>query len=166
MSDPKKNDLYTKQLVQGAVIAALYTVLTLLLPATTAGTVEFRISEALTMLAALTPSAMPGRAIGCVLANVMHGAIILDIVFGSLATLLAAVMTYLTRKNIFVAAIWPAVFNGLIIGPLLKYAYHLDASLIVLILSVAAGEAVICYLLGIPLVKGLARTNIFKHVKQ
>ena len=166
MSDPKKNDLYTKQLVQGAVIAALYTVLTLLLPATTAGTVEFRISEALTMLAALTPSAIPGLAIGCVLANVMHGAIILDIVFGSLATLLAAVMTFLTRKNIFVAAIWPAVFNGLIIGPLLKYAYHLDASLIVLILSVAAGEAVICYLLGIPLVKGLARTNIFKHGKQ
>lgn len=162
MSELKKNDSYINKMVQGAAIAALYAVLTLILPATTAGTVEFRISEALTMLAALTPAAIPGLTIGCLIANMMHGAIVLDIVFGSLATFLAALMTYLTRKNLFIAAIWPAVFNGIIIGPLLKYAYHLDAPLGILILSVAAGEAVICYLLGIPLTKGLERTHIFK----
>ena len=166
MSEKRKNDLYVRKLVLGAVIAALYTALTLLLPATTAGTVEFRISEALTMLAALSSSAIPGLTIGCILANLMHGAILTDIIFGSLATFLAALMTYLTRKKIFVAAIWPAVFNGVIIGLLLKYAYHLDTPLYVLMLTVAAGEAVICYVLGIPLVKGLERTGIFKDVKK
>ena len=151
-----------EKLAQGAVIAAVYAVLTILLPATTAGTVEFRISEAVTLLAALTPAAIPGLTVGCLLANALHGAVILDVIFDSLATLLAALMTYLTRKNIFVAAVWPAVFNGLIIGPLLKYAYHLDAPLYILMLSVAGGELVICYLLGIPLAKGLQKTKAFK----
>ncbi len=154
-------DKAVRKLTEGAVIAAVYALLTILLPATTAGTVEFRISEAVTLLAALTPAAIPGLTIGCLLANALHGAVILDVVFGSLATLLAAVMTYLTRKNLLIAAAWPAVFNGLIIGPLLKYAYQLDGPLYILMLSVAAGEVVICYLLGIPLAKGLEKTKIF-----
>lgn len=159
------NDRTIKRFTEGAVIAAVYAMLTLLLPATIAGTVEFRLSEALTLLAALTPSAIPGLTIGCLLANFLHGAIILDVVFGSLATLLAALMTYLTRKNLLIAAAWPAVFNGLIIGLLLKYAYHMESPLYILMLSVAAGEAVICYLLGIQLVKGLQKTKIFDTQK-
>ncbi len=160
-----ESDRQVRLLVQGAVIAALYAVLTLILPVTAAGTVEFRISEALTLLAALTPAAIPGLTVGCVLANVLHGAVVLDVVFGSLATLLAAIATWTTRKNLFVAAVWPAIFNGLIVGLLLRYAYQMDAPLYVLMLSVAGGEAVICYALGIPLAKGLDKTGILENGK-
>ena len=158
-------DRSVRRLVEGAVIAALYAVLTLLLPVTTAGTVEFRISEALTLLAAVTPAAIPGLTVGCLLANLLHGAVVLDIIFGSLATLLAACCTWFTRKNIFVAAVWPAVFNGIIVGLLLKFAYQVDAPMYVLMLSVAGGEAVICYALGIPLIKGLEKTKILQNSK-
>ena len=63
------NDKSVRKLTEGAVIAAVYALLTILLPATTAGTVEFRISEAVTLLAALTPAAIPGLTVGCLLAN-------------------------------------------------------------------------------------------------
>ena len=159
-------DERTLWLTQSAVIAALYAVFTLILPVNAAGTVEFRISEALTMIAALTPAAVPGLTIGCVLANILHGAALLDVIFGSLATLLAAAATYLTRKNIWVAAVWPAVFNGLIVGLLLKYVYQMEMSLPLLMLSVAAGELVICYVLGIPLVKLLEKTSLFRKEKK
>ena len=108
---------------------------------------------------------MIGLTVGCLLANLLHGAVLLDIIFGSLATFLAALMTYKTRKNIYIAAVWPAVFNGLIVGLLLKFAYHLETPLYLLMLSVAAGELAICYILGIPLAKALDKTNILKSEK-
>ena len=147
-------------LVQGAVIAALYALLTLILPLSLPGTVELRLSEALTLLPALTPAAIPGLTIGCLIANLMHGAVLLDVIFGTLATLLAAVAVYYLRNRLLIAALMPALFNGAIIGPLLTYAY-MSLPVYLSIPAVAAGELVICYALGLPLIKGLKKTKIF-----
>lgn len=150
-----------KLLAQGGAIAALYVLLTLILPLTIPGSVELRLSEALTVLPVLTPAAIPGLAVGCVLANLMHGAEMLDVVFGSLATLLAACGTYFFRKNIWIAALMPAVSNGVIVGLLLYFVYAVPMPLYVCMLSVAAGEAIICCLVGVPMVRGLRKTKLF-----
>lgn len=153
----RKNVRY---LAEGAAIAALYAILTLILPLTLPGTVELRLSEALTLLPALTPAAIPGLTVGCLIANIMHGAVLLDVIFGTLATLIAAIAVYYLRKNLFIAALMPALSNGMIIGLLLTYAYA-SMPLYLSIPSVAAGELIICYALGIPLIKGLKKTKLF-----
>jgi uncharacterized membrane protein len=147
--------------VEGGVIAALYVILTLIMPFTLPGSVELRLSEALTLMPVLTPAAVPGLAVGCLVANLVHGATALDVIFGSLATLIAAAATYFLRKNIWVAALMPAVSNGVIVGLLLRYAYRVNMPLYVLMLSVAAGEAIICYALGVPMIRGLQKTKLF-----
>lgn len=147
-------------LAQGAVIAALYAILTLILPLSLPGTVELRLSEALTLLPALTPAAIPGLTVGCLIANLMHGAVALDVIFGTLATLLAALAVYFLRDRLYLAAAMPALFNGAIIGPLLTYAY-MSLPVYLSVPAVAAGELVICYALGLPLIKGLKKTKIF-----
>ena len=84
-------------LTQAAVIAAIYVVLTIFISAfnLASGAIQVRISEALTILPFFTPAAIPGLAIGCLLSNLLTGAAGYDVVFGSLATLLGAVGTYL-----------------------------------------------------------------------
>lgn len=88
-------------LTQAAVIAAIYVVLTIFISAfnLASGAIQVRISEALTILPFFTPAAIPGLAIGCLLSNLLTGAAVYDVVFGSLATLLGAVGTSL-RGNI------------------------------------------------------------------
>lgn len=113
--------------VQAAVIAAMYTALTyaqnFLLPGTTSAAVQFRVSEALNIFALFTPAAIPGLTIGCVLSNLYNigSGLPLDMIFGSLATLLATVCIYLLRNfkiksYPLPAMLMPAVFNGIIVG--------------------------------------------------
>ena len=92
-------------LTQAAVIAAIYVVLTIFISAfnLASGAIQVRISEALTILPFFTPAAIPGLAIGCLLSNLLTGAAVYDVVFGSLATLLGAVGTYLLRKHKFLS---------------------------------------------------------------
>ena len=92
-------------LTQAAVIAAIYVVLTIFISAfnLASGAIQVRISEALTILPFFTPAAIPGLAIGCLLSNLLTGVAVYDVVFGSLATLLGAVGTYLLRKHKFCA---------------------------------------------------------------
>lgn len=159
----------TQYLAQGAVIAAIYTVLTLL--AATAnlayGPVQFRFSEALTLLPVLTPAAIPGLALGCLLSNIFSGYGAADMVFGTLATLLAAVVTRLLRGVRFrevpyLAPLPPVLFNALIVGLEITFlspggflwpAFWANA------LSVGAGELVICYALGLPLTAALEKAD-------
>ena len=117
----KKKDV--NFLVCGAVIAALYAALTYAASAVNLayGAVQFRFSEALTVLAAYTPAAIPGLTIGCILANLGSPYGITDIICGSAATLLAAVFTYLTRKVKvkglpLLAPVFSVVFNAVIVG--------------------------------------------------
>ena len=88
-------------ITQGAVIAAIYVVLTYIvsLLGLTNGVIQVRLSEALTILPVFTPAAIPGLVVGCVISNILTGAVIWDVIFGSLATLIGAVGTYLLRKH-------------------------------------------------------------------
>ena len=148
------------------IIACLYALLTVMpgLSAINFGPIQFRVSEVLTILPILTPWAIPGLTIGCMLGNLGSPMLALDLPFGSLATLLAALATYLLRKRRLLALLTPAVFNGLIIGSIITLFYTdiaFSAALLGLnMLSVAFGEIVICYILGYPLLRILEKRNI------
>lgn len=147
----------TRALARGAVIAALYTALTLLLAPLSYGEVQIRFSEALTLLPILMPEAVPALFIGCLLANILGGCTIFDIVFGSLATLLAAVMTRRLRNSFWLAALMPVLFNGVIVGAVVHFAYAPAIALPLCMLSVAAGEAVACIVVGPLLIRAVQR---------
>lgn len=147
----------TRALARGAVIAALYAALTLMLAPLSYGEVQIRFSEALTLLPIVMPEAVPALFIGCLLANVLGGCSVFDIVFGSMATLLAAVCTRRLRGKFWLAAAMPVVFNGVIVGAVLRFAYGVPLPLAVCMLSVAAGEAVACFAVGPLLIRMVRR---------
>lgn len=149
----------------GAVIAALYTALTLVFQPISFGALQMRISEAFTLLPVLFPEAVPGLAVGCLLSNLLAGANPYDVVFGTLATLLAALLTRRLRKNVWLAALPPVLCNGVIIGLVLTYAYGID-TLWLNMLTVSLGQAVVCYALGVPLVKALERMGMPGMIQQ
>ena len=147
----------TRTLVRAALIAALYTVLTLLLQPLSYGEVQIRFSEALTLLPILLPEAVPALAVGCLLANILGGCTIFDIVFGTLATLLAALCTRRLRNRFWLAALMPVLFNGVIVGAVVHYCYAPIFPLPLSMLSVAAGEAVACLVVGPLLIRVMQR---------
>ena len=144
-------------LTQGALIAALSTALSYLINyfGLANGAIQVRISEALTILPAFTPAAIPGLFIGCLLSNLLTGAAIWDIIFGSLATLLGAVFTYLLRKHEKLAAIPPILSNTLIVPLVLKWAYGVPDALPYLFLTVGLGEVISCGIFGMILLYAL-----------
>ena len=147
----------TGALTRGAIIAALYAAITLLLAPISYGEVQIRIAESLTLLPILLPEAVPALAVGCLLSNILGGTTIFDIIFGTLATLLAALCTRLLRKNILAASAMPVLFNGVIVGAVVHYGYAPVLPLPLCMLSVAAGEAVSCLALGPMLLRAVRR---------
>ncbi len=147
----------TNSLTRGAIIAALYAAVTLLLAPISYGEVQVRISESLTLLPILLPEAVPALAIGCLLANILGGSTIFDIVFGTLATLLAALCTRALRSNRLAASGMPVLFNGVIVGAVVHFFYAPMIPLPLCMLSVAAGEAVSCMLLGPVVLRAVQR---------
>ena len=135
----------------------MYAVLTIGLAPLSYGPVQFRVSEALTLLPFYMPEAIPGLFAGCIFANFFGGFGLPDMVFGSLATLIAAI---LSRKsaNIYVAALWPVISNMVIIGVMLHVL--IEAPLMATCLYVGLGEAGACWLAGIPLMKILEARKI------
>ena len=158
--------LQTRRLCLAAIIAALYAALTLGFQAISYGAVQFRVAEAMTLLPALFPEAIPGLAVGCLISNIFNpmGATVYDIVFGTLATLLAAVLTCRMRGNVFAKALPPVICNAVIVGMVLTYAYGIDI-LWMNILTVGLGEAAVCYVLGVPLVKLLEKQPVVKKLR-
>ena len=154
-------------ITQAAVIAALYVVLTLFINAfdLASGAIQVRISEALTILPYFTPAAVPGLFIGCLLSNFMTGAAIWDILFGSLATLIGAIGTYLLRKWKWCAPLPPILSNTIIIPFVLTYAYGIPGGIPFFMLTVGAGEVLSCGVLGMILLFALQRYRniIFKN---
>jgi len=148
MSHTRSSLSGTNALARGAIIAALYAAMTLLLAPLSYGEIQVRLSESLTLLPILLPEAVPALAIGCLLANVLGGCTIFDIVFGTLATLLAAVLTRRLRNRLRLASAMPVLFNGVIVGAVVHYAYAPVIPLPLCMLSVALGEAISCMLLG------------------
>ena len=147
----------TNSLTRGAIIAAIYTALTLLFAPISYGEVQIRIAESLTLLPVLLPEAVPALAVGCLLANVLGGCTIFDIVFGTLATLLAAIAARQLRNRVRLAMLMPVLFNGVIVGAVVHFAYAPVIPLPLCMIFVAAGEAVACCVLGPIVLKMLRR---------
>ena len=163
-SKSKKPLFTTLSIVRGGLIAAIYVVLTLIFQPISFGAIQFRIAEALTLLPILTFDAVPGLFVGCVIANLLGGGVWFDVVLGSLATLLAAVCTRLIRDKRFIAALMPTIFNGLIVGPVVYFAYVRApgdpvsvGTLLFNMATVAFGELVVCYALGMPCLYALEK---------
>lgn len=156
-----------RHLMQAAIIAALYVALTWLSAAfglSGQGAIQLRISEALCILPYFTSAAIPGLALGCLLANLVTAAALPDLVFGTLATLLGALGTYFLRRFRWLAALPPIAANTLIIPFVIRYAYiGIEDALWFLFLTVGAGELLSVGVLGTLLLLALEphRTRIF-----
>lgn len=182
----------TSYVAQAGMIAAVYAACTLaalvLLQGLAWGPVQFRISEALVVLAVLTPAAVPGLTIGCIVANVANmvisgtGALgLLDVVFGSLATLVGALWCRKFASRPAIALLGPVIANALIVPAYLPILLQglgfytipfttisLDGAYIPMYLfglvATGIGEAVVVYILGMPLLTALKKANVFKHL--
>ena len=148
-------------LAQGAMIAAIYVVLTLVFAPFSYGEVQVRISEALTILPLFTPAAILGLFVGCLISNILGGCVLPDIIFGSLATLIGAIGTYmLRRQNKFLAPLPPIIANALIVPFVLRYAYQVPLPIPFMMLTVGIGEVISCGVLGMILHTAL---NKYRH---
>ena len=152
-----KKLLTTRSVCLSAMIAALYAALTLLLAPISYGAIQCRISEAMTLLPILLPQAIPGLVIGCLVANLLSPVAIWDVIFGTLATLIAALGTYKLRKKPLLAALCPVVANGVIVGVMLAVFYALPLWLTML--EVAVGEAA-AVALGFILLAALRKVDL------
>lgn len=162
-------------LVQAAMIAAIYVVLTLL--ANSLGlanyAIQVRFSEALTILPFFTPAAIPGLFVGCILSNLLTGCMPLDVIFGSFATLIGAFGTYVIGKKSrqagapekrlsVLAPLPPIISNTLIVPFILAYVYQFEGSIPYFMLTVGIGELISCGILGLVLLFSLEkRKGIF-----
>ena len=154
-------------IVQAALIAAIYVVLTYFISAfnLASGAIQVRISEALTILPVFTPAAIPGLFIGCLLSNLLTGCMPLDVVFGSLATLIGAIFTWsLRNKSKFLAPVPPVVANIIVVPFVLKYAYMVPLPIPFMMLTVGVGEVISAGVLGLILYGALNKYRgiIFK----
>lgn len=178
-----ENRLFSVQaLVQAAMIAAIYVVLTLLANAFGLANyaIQVRFSEALTILPFFVPAAVPGLFVGCILSNILTGCLPLDVIFGSLATLLGALGTYvigrMSRTSInsaqitlapkltiyrILAPLPPIISNTLIVPFVLAYVYRFEGSIPYFMLTVGIGEAISCGILGLILLSALEKYKKF-----
>lgn len=149
---------FVLSMVQAAMIAAIYVVLTFIANAfgLASYAIQVRFSEALTILPYFTPAAIPGLFIGCILANILTGCALPDIIFGSVATLIGAVLTRMLRKNKWLAPIPPIVANAIIVPFVLLYAYGIKP-LWLSFITVAVGEIISCGVLGMLLLFALKK---------
>lgn len=166
-------------IAQAGVIAAIYVVVTYFVAAFNLanGAIQFRVSEALCILPFFTPAAIPGLAIGCLLSNILTGCAIWDIIFGTLATLIGAVFSYMLRKHKFLVTLPPVISNMIIVPLLLYFAYGLkgawmvngvDLSILFYMGTVGAGEILSVCVLGTILLHALLPVSkyIFKQNNQ
>ncbi len=144
----KDTRITARRLTQAAAIAALYIVLTVTFAPISFGEMQVRISEALAILPLFTPAAVPGLFIGCLLANLLSGAVVLDVIFGSLATLIGAVCGYLLRKSRWLVPLPTVLSNALIVPFVLKYGYGAALPIPLMAAYVAVGEIISCCVLG------------------
>ena len=156
-------------IVQAAVIAALYVVLTFVANALglASHTIQVRFSEALCILPVFTPAAIPGLWIGCLLANLLTGAVIYDVIFGSIATLIGAFFTYKLRNTSRWTAPIPPIVSIFVIVPLvLRYGYGINLPIPFMMLTVGAGEFISAGVIGMILLGALSKyKNVLFHKK-
>lgn len=144
---------------QAAMIAALYVVLTMIANAFGLANyaIQVRFSESLTILPFFTPAAIPGLYAGCVIANILTGAMPLDVIFGGLATLIGALGTYFLRRWKWLAPLPPIIANIIIVPLVLTYVYHFEGSLPYFMVTVGIGEIISCGVMGMSLLFALEK---------
>lgn len=161
-----------RRIVESAIIAAIYVVLTFFSASIGMAytSVQLRLSEALTILPALTPFAVPGLTLGCLIANLTSPFGVIDLIFGTLATFLSALLTRLLRNVKFkglpvLAPLPPVVVNAVIISLLICFSspegFSISAFCVMSGL-IALGQFIMCYGLGLPLYMLLKKYGIFK----
>jgi uncharacterized membrane protein len=154
------NNFVLKDFLVQTMIAAIYVVLVYVFQFASFGLIQFRIAEVLMILVLFDKKSVIGLTLGCFVANWLGGAIVIDIIFGTLATTLAAILMIYTKKVLWLSLLMPALINGLIVGIILTYAYDLGL-LYITIPSVFIGEFVVLFLLGLPLYKALKNNQHF-----
>ena len=153
----------TRLITMGAAIAALYVVLTLIANAFGLANyaIQVRFSEALTILPYFTPVAIPGLFAGCIISNILTGAMPLDVIFGSLATLIGAIGTNILKKKFpkikWFAPLPPIIANTIVVPFVLAYVYKFDGSIPYFMLTVGIGEVISCGILGMILLFSLEK---------
>lgn len=154
-----------KFLCHAAIIAAIYVVLTFLasVMGLSSGAIQVRFSEALCILPYFTPAAIPGLAVGCLLANFLTGSALWDVLFGSLATLIGAVCAYLLRKHKWLVPLPSVLANMIVVPPVLMWVYGVEDAYPFLVMTVGIGEVISIYGLGMLLLFALEkRKKIFE----
>lgn len=161
-----KNQKKVRFIVQSALIAAIYVVLTYLIHffGLDSGVIQVRISEALVALLYFTPAAIPGLTIGCFLSNIFVGGVFLDVIFGTLATFIGVLTGYWLRKYKYAVLLPNVISNTLIVPFVLKYVYNFEGALWYFIITVFIGEIISCAIFGAMLLKALEKRGkyIFK----
>ena len=156
-------------LSQASVIAALYVALTFLSAqlGLSSGVIQLRLGEALCILPVFTPAAVPGLAIGCLLANAMTGGVVLDVIFGSMATLLGAMGTRALRSRPVLSLLPPVLANAFIVPFVLRYGYGMPDGIWYMAITVGAGEILSAGVLGMLLYRAIrGRAGmLFDHEK-
>jgi len=165
----KKRSL-TLYLTRGAAVSALYVALTFIssLVGLSSGVIQLRLSEALCILPLFLPEAIPGLFVGCMIANLVSGAVFWDIIFGSLATLIGAVgarvMRRLPERLKWLATLPTVVSNSLIVPPVLIYAYGVPEGYLFITVTVAVGEILSATLFGSLLYYKIKKSDLIKRI--
>lgn len=157
MKETKRNKGKVLFLTQAAMIAAIYVVLVEVFAPISFSAIQCRIAEALTILPYFTPAAIPGVALGCLIANILGGSAMLDIIFGTLATLLGAVGSYAVRSHKWAVPLPPIIANTLIVPWVLRFAYAESAPIYFLMATVGIGEVIACGIFGMILLFALQK---------
>lgn len=138
----------TRYIVTAGIIAAIYIVLCIALRPLSFGAVQVRAAESLCILPYFTPAAVPGLAVGCFLANILGGADLFDIIFGTLATLLGALGSYYLRRHRYLVGLPPIVSNTVILPLVFRFCYGEATPLWLLAGSIGLGEVIAAGILG------------------
>ncbi len=164
----KQNRFNTAFITRAGLIGALYIALTFVsqFVGLASGAIQFRLSEALTILPMFTSAAVPGLTVGCILANLLTGCAMWDVVFGSFATFIGAVGTYLLRKTgkPLLGCLPPIISNMIIVPIVLMKVYGVEDAYPYLVFTVGVGEVVCCGILGVLLYRALRRSGRFEDL--
>ena len=154
------NSKKSAYVAKASMIAALYVLMTFLssLMGLSSGVIQLRLSEMLTVLPLYTTAAIPGLFIGCLVSNLITGCAIWDVVFGSIATLVAAIITSRMRRMKYLATLPPVIMNTIVVPPGLSIVYKVPDALWFIYLTVFIGEVLSCTVFG-----SLLITYIEKH---
>ncbi len=143
--------------VKLALVAAIYVALTLALYPLSYGSIQFRVSEFLMLLVSYNPLYAISLSVGCLLANIASPMGLIDVVFGTLATVVSCIPMIFFRKNKYLSSLFPSIVNAIIIGLELRYAYEVPFYLGAI--EVFIGEFVVVSLIGVPVFKSLEKNN-------